>query len=346
MSPIVLNPNKAHAVIDQPSDYSSALLGVGQKGGWLVRARFHVTVDLKGGGQLKTADQGVPFDFDWVYPDEAGFAAMRDRLRKLLRDPEKKMAGAYLIGALLDVPEAAKAVSCADLLAAVAKREGGAEGRVAIARHLGKHHKGDPAVVAFYKDRLAAGDQHAVLDASSVWDTAYVEPMVRLYEDQGERHPAVLEILHHHRADWPADAKVASRLSAAFRKRHPIVDKKPGELTDKQLLTWATDLHYLAMTGDQTLVAALRPALDDRRAFRKGSDVLSATPMRPPTLRVCDCALDAILTLLDGGTDEAYRKAGVTFAFRRDKDEDAKAAAARDKMIDALKRRLADADKK
>jgi hypothetical protein len=343
VSTIVLEPSKVHVVTDQPSDYSAALLGLAPEEGWRVRARFHVNLDLKGRGRMGSADEGLPFEFHWGRPDKAGFAELRARLMKILEGPEKKMHRAYLLSALLDVPDVARTASCADLLAAVAKRESGAEGREMIARHLGKRFKGDPAVVAFYKERVEAGDAHAVYDLGAVWDKAFVEPLVRLYEEQGERHAHVLPLLHNHRSDWAKNADLAARLSAAYRKLRPIVDKNVAELTVKQLPTWAHELQYLAMTGDRTLVASLRPLLDDRRVFRKSREAVSAIMTRPATLRVCDCALDAILTLLDGNADEPYAKAGLS-GFKSWLD-DAKVSEFRDKMIADLKRRLAE-DKK
>jgi hypothetical protein len=59
---------------------------------------------------------------------------------------------------------------------------------------------------------------------------------------------------------------------------------------------------------------------------------------RVPPLRVCDVALDATLTLLDGSPDEAYRRAG-PLPFGCD-SLDAAYADLRDRMIAALKRRL------
>ena len=65
--------------------------------------------------------------------------------------------------------------------------------------------------------------------------------------------------------------------------------------------------------------------------------------MRVPPLRVCDVALDAILTIMDGTPDAVYRRAGPV-QERRD-NLDAAYAALRDRMIAELKKRLAGDEK-
>lgn len=350
VSPIVLRPKEVRRVSRQPSDYASALLGLAPKDGWRVRARFHLHVDLQGGGRVTTAEQGAPFEFDWIHPDEGGFAAMRGRLAKLLQEPGQEVAThTYLLGALLRVEAVGAAVPRDDLLAALAKRKGPFDGRGEVAEHLARHHGKDQAVLAFVRDCLKAGDP-ATTDydlGAGLWDRSFVEPLVRLYEsDAAGRHMYLLATLHAHRADWPEGAGFPARLSKVVRRHTPLLERKVAELKDDQLSTWALGVHDLGLTGDRSAIALLRPALDDRRAFRKASDFASL-PGTPPPLRVCDCALDAILTLLDGGPHEAYRKAGGKMpGVFPDGDTDAALVAVRDKMIDDLKRRLADAEKK
>ncbi len=348
VSPIVLRPKEVHRVAGQTSDYASALLGLAPKDGWRVRARLHITVDLEGGGQLKTVEQGVPFEFDWVYPDEAGFAALRGRLKTLLKEPEQKATHTYILGALLRLEAVSGAVARDDLLAALAKREGSFDGRSEVAKHLAKHHGKDPGVIEFVRECLKAGDAgatHYDLGAG-LWDKSFVEPLVSLYESAADRHMNLLTVLHAHRADWHQNAGIPARLSKVVRKRMPLLERKVAELKEDQLSDWAWGAHELGLTGDRSVIASLRPALDDRRAFRKAGD-FAFLPVPPHPLRVCDCALDAILTLLDGGPHEAYRKAGGhALGVFSGKDADAAIAAVRDKMIDDLKRRLADAEKK
>ena len=54
--------------------------------GWSVQANLHLTLQLEDGRQLQTPLQGLLFRFEWHPPDKAGFAALRERLKKLLAE--------------------------------------------------------------------------------------------------------------------------------------------------------------------------------------------------------------------------------------------------------------------
>jgi len=45
-----------------------------------------------------------PFEFEWAYPDAAGFQRMRVRLKALLDDPNQRVAHAYFLHTLLKRP--------------------------------------------------------------------------------------------------------------------------------------------------------------------------------------------------------------------------------------------------
>jgi hypothetical protein len=114
-------------------------------------------------------------------------------------------------------------------------------------------------------------------------------------------------------------------------------------LKEKELDRWAMAVEHLSMTGDPSAIALLRPFLDDKRAFRTTKLLSLAFGYRVPPLRVCDVSLDAILALLDGSPDAAYRKAG-PLPIGRD-NLDASYGDLRDRMIADLKERLAERDK-
>jgi hypothetical protein len=107
-----------------------------------------------------------------------------------------------------------------------------------------------------------------------------------------------------------------------------LADLKPEQLPD-----WAREVRQLALTGDKSLVANLQPALDDVRSCAQLEHV--AWGMLPRPTRVCDAALNAILTLLDGGIEAAYQDAGLS-SWSRGVALDK----ARDGMIAELKKRL------
>ena len=120
------------AITAQPSFCSAALLGLPSKEGWLVNARIRVDMEIEGHGRFESSQGGIPFDFAWVYPDEQGFTAIQQRLKKLLAASTDRVHQAYYINALLKIPEVAQAVSLDELLAAIQRREGALSGRNVI----------------------------------------------------------------------------------------------------------------------------------------------------------------------------------------------------------------------
>jgi hypothetical protein len=337
VAPIVLEAGRVHRIAEQPSNYGGALLGLAPPDGLRVRGAILLFLSLDGGRHLRTPLEGVPFEFDWLPPDDAGLRALQDQLRKLLTAPDRLMARAYLLNTLLDTPVLANTISRDELLDGLARRPGRGDGRTFIVRHLAKRFAGDPKVIALYRERLNAGDTAAVSDVAldGLWHPSFTETLVRLYETDPDRHGHALLALAHHRADWPQDVKAPERLSAVVRRREPILSWPLGRLADHHLANWASAVHHLAMTGDPAAAELLRPALDDRRPL----NLLNATqlPGMPRTPRVCDRAAEAILTLLDGSPDAALRAAaaGRPAAFDRAARE-----ALWDRVIADLKKRL------
>jgi hypothetical protein len=107
--------------VEQPSDYSAALLGVPPLGGLSVRCRVYLAVHLRDGRHLRPTEAGVPFAFDWIYPNEAGFKALRARLARLLRSPQNKAHHAYLLGAYLRILQLARAATADELVTALTR---------------------------------------------------------------------------------------------------------------------------------------------------------------------------------------------------------------------------------
>jgi hypothetical protein len=346
VAPIVLPPGKTHRALEQPSDYSTALLGLPPLPGWAVRGRIFIAVNLSDGRELRAAEMGgLPFRFDWLYPDDAGFKTLRDRLGKLLRAPENKPHHGYILGTYLRIPEVARSATLDQLLAALALRRAAFEGRGEIAAHLAKRFGNDPAVTAYYSQRLQDGDDVVLSDLlqTTLWDNSHVKPLVRLYESNSSKYHGALAVLHKHRGDWIKDADISRRLSAVVQRQYPAARQNPRGLKVEELERWAHAVDNLSMTGDKTAITLLSPALEDKRAFRSTKRLSMPARMRVPPLRVADVALDAILTLLDGSPDEAYRRAESKPTDRANLD--AGYAVLRDRMIMDLKNRLAAPDK-
>jgi hypothetical protein len=351
VSPIVLQTGRVHRVRDQPSDYSATLLGLPPRDGLRVRAQIHMHLELEGGARFETPRQGIPFTFEWLYPDDAGFGAMRTRFKKLLLEPEHiKLHQGYILGTYLQIAEVAQAATQHELLAALSKRQEPFVGRQDIALYVGKHYPKDPAVIAWYSERLQAKDLAALSDLrlAVLWDASFVQLITGLYESETSRCPDALSILHQHRKDWDKDAGVIKRLSAAVRKDFaPLLETKVADLDVARLEAWAYGVELLAMTVDQRAIELLRPALDDKRVFRGTGRLATCPGNPPPALRPCDCALDAVLTLLDGSPVLAYAKAGFHKLpiMRLGPELDAALIALRDPMIADLKHRLAAREK-
>jgi hypothetical protein len=341
VSPIVLPPGKTYRTVEQPSDYGSALLGLPPPGGLSVRGRAYIAVDLSDGRHLRpTEAAGVPFAFDWIYPSDAGFQALRARLARLLRSPQNRAYHAYILGTYLRIPQVARAATADELVTALARRRGPFEGRAEVAAHVAKHFANDPAVAAYYRQRLKDGDLVALTELwhATLWARSHVKPLVGLYESDPTKFHEALTVLHKYRDDWINDSDIVRRLSAVVRRAYPALGRDVRRLEKEGLEQWADAILRLSMTGDRSAMVLLRPALDDKRAFRSTKHLSLPDRVRVPPLRVCDVALEATLTLVDGSPDEAYRRAGLAPVGGGNRE--AAYAELRDGMIAALKRRL------
>jgi hypothetical protein len=159
------------------SDYSAALLGLPPPEGWRVRGRFHFDLDLKGRGRIETPPDGVPFEFEWHHPGEAGYAAMRQRLKQLLKEPEYEAHHVYILDAHLKVPEVARVLTRDDLLRALSGREGSFDGRWSLLQYLNRHFRDDAELRAYFLRRLNEGVGQTVEDLANgaPWHSSFAE---------------------------------------------------------------------------------------------------------------------------------------------------------------------------
>jgi hypothetical protein len=340
--PVALAPGKPYRVVDQPSNYSTALMMslVAHHRGSLrlgVRAALHMRLEARDGRAWQTPHEGVSFAFDWVPFDAADVDTMRRRLEAMLAGPSRYYHEVNLLGAYLDLLAVADGVTRDQLLAALRRRPEGStvNGRKPIAGHLAKRFATDPVVRDYYLDAFKSGHWNTVvldlLGSDGFWHPSLVGPLADLCTTDG--FTLALEILHEHSSDWVADGVLARRLSAAVLARCPLLRTRLADLKPEQLPDWAREVRQLALTGDKSLVANLQPALDDVRSCAQLEHV--AWGMLPRPTRVCDAALNAILTLLDGGIEAAYQDAGLS-SWSRGVALDK----ARDGMIAELKKRL------
>jgi len=169
-----------------------------------------------------------------------------------------------------------------------------------------------------------------------IWDKTFIKPLVRLLESDYYKYRYALTVLHKHRVDWKSDQALARQLSAAVRKAYPEVESK--DLVDFD--RWVSGAEDLGLTGDRKMIQLLSPALDDKRELHAPTDGLVGLQARKEPLRVCEVALESILTILDGEPDDAYAKAGSKEILARRQNTAAEWTALRDRMIADLKLRL------
>jgi hypothetical protein len=346
---LVLDPGKSGRT-DHPSDAAAASLQLPAKTGLFVQARFFIALYIgefpgaAGARQVRVAEaDGVPFTFDWLYPDDAGFDVIKARLHKILDTPVKLADQPRLLSTFLGIRDVAQSVSLDELLAALDSRSGPFDERCDIAAHLARRFNDHPAVVRYYQQHLEGNEAVAIDDLllTDLWVSSYIDPLVRMYENDPRKFSYALSVLHKHRMDWIKDSKVSRRLSAVVERQYPQLRHDVRQMNKDQLLSWSGAVFDLSRTGDRAAIARLRSLLDDKRAFATAKDMsltFDENGLCVPPLRVCDVALEGILTLLDGDARIAYRKMREP---RVNEDADTAYAEFRDRMCAQLKTRLA-----
>lgn len=335
--PITIAPG-LHRIAEHPTLYSAALLGLAPRDGCRVQARLHFATGISGHGRLATPPEGVRFAFDWAHPGEQGFAVARERLTELLAQPTTSVQRNYFASALLGIPEVGGVLSAEACLAAIDRQVGPWNVRDTLVSYLGSRSPTDPKVLAYYRQRLVPTDER-VLDelarAPRIWDESFVEPIVKMYEADPRRQGRALSVLHDHGRPQRAPA-IARRLSTALLTTDPLARSELDQI-------WSFGARAMGLTGDVAMIALLRPFLDKNarvipmdcpgRAIPPDGSILE--PMR-----ACDCALDAILTLLDGDASIAYPPRARWRWSTSLERHDAALLEIRDEMIRGLKRRL------
>jgi hypothetical protein len=310
LGPVIVKAGKGTRFSGGASYVSAVQLGVPPRDGWRVRAAIELRLHLSDGRYVHTPSAGVPFEFDWLPPDAAGYKALGERLRTMLAAPERGELFRLQLVRMLEIPEVTREVSREELIRSLSRCSGMGVRVDAIASHLARRYPNDAKMLAYCRERLSAGEALAVFDVicAGFWEPSFTEPLVRLYEADPGRS-GVLTILARHQAEWAEGIKASERLSAALLKGEPLLRKAIGEVAAAEFRAWSDAVDRLVLTGDRTAVEHLRPALDDRRKMFNDDTVtkLGNTPTRP---RVCDHAAEAILILLDGNIDKAWQGAG------------------------------------
>ena len=258
------------------------------------------------------------------------------RFKELLAHPKYDFGHGYRLHSLADVPEVADSVTLEELLAARKSRQNSVDGRDSVVRVLARRFNDSPEVVQLYTAELAAGNSAALDDLlpGQLWNRAWVTPLVSLFEKTGNGY--VLLILAHHRSDWATNTEVTEQLAASLLRYRPVLGTSVTSLGPADLFSWCQSASDAADIGARSLVAVLRPGLDDQRIAAHPDEArLSVTP---PRQRVCDVALRGILQILDGSSDPAMQKAKAELEA---KGEVANPEAVANLAIATLKQRLA-----
>lgn len=344
-----------YRVSQQVCDSAACLLGLPPKEGLLVKARFYISIELAGGKRLETPrKEGVPFEFEWHYPDKAGFIAMKKRFKHILKNPIRWQFS-RILRAFLDIPEMAKSVTVDELLDALGRRKNTPE-RQSLMVHINKHYPQDKKVIDFFLKRLKDEDwsitRSLCYDGKNIWHKDFIEPLVKIYENRqpitGKHYRIniwVSRVLYGHRGDWKDDKKIPGRLSAVLLKHCDFLTKRPEELEKDQMEGWASWARELSLTCDLNMVKYLVPYLDCKVQVCGKPSGLGVGERLPP-LRACDTAMEAILRILDENIEEAYKEAGYEYNkvmknFNSNYEEvSGRMNKIRDGMIQKVKKRL------
>ena len=334
-------------VVDQPSSVSGALLGLPPQGGLLIKAELFAHVEVKNEGVVVDSLERCPFEFRWQFPDEAGFEKMRSRLKNLLESSPADLHSAYMLRALLKIPNVAKVASAEELLEALDASVHPNWGRAFLLKHIDEHFANNPVVANRFRERLAARDKAVVEDLKKtprIWSPSMLKLLIVRFETEPTSSRAILDVLDQHGPPQKHNEQLARRLSAALLKQPAFLPmNRRGVREPKNVGAWRVmdALKMLSKTHDQAVVARIAPYLDNKE--RGLNPRLLATLMtQMPPLRVCDAALEAILTILDGDAQAAAAPSPIRSVFTRVSVDEWEIAADqhRDKEIEKLKRRL------
>jgi len=363
VAPIRLQPGVCR-VVQQPSDYSAAILGQAPPAGWTIAARVHLDLEFDDRQRFSTPSEGVPLSFEWHAVAPSGLDALRARLHRLLRAPQYRATHVYILQALLKFPGVGDTLTAADLLAALTGRTGNMDGRDALREEIARRFPRDPAVLDYHGTRLRAGPtpwrpgaapQRSAYDLvledinrePCIWDPAWVAPLLDQFERLEIR--GTLPALASHYTDWPAESAVPARLSNGIITRACTLTRHPEDLTCDELTNvWVNEARQLALTRDPAAVALLRPYLKCRERILdlpRCAIAAGYLDYPGPALRICDVALDAILALRGEDVSATYAEVRppsfATEPFLRNLTTYESALdAARDRLIADLQRRL------
>lgn len=306
---------------------ASGNLGMPPTNGLRVEVRGSADTQLRDGRRFATPADKAFFAFEWRSPSAEEMGGMSRELKQFLATHSDLEKNSERMSALFMVPQVRDSATLGDLLPAV-KASSDAGVRGLLVPHLFAKYSNAPPVLAYYRQAWRKNPDRVWWDAAApnVWNEEFLEPLVRGCE-RGKWN--YFGVLARHPAEWWNRPSCVARVSTALLKHHPILKRDVREIPDKELEQWAKAVQQAGEVGNPALVELLRPALDDRRDawINYGAGGWDKR-------RVCDWALIAILTILDGDSWAAFKKAGI-ISYRM--EEQPKVY---DRMIGILKTRI------
>lgn len=328
----ILPPGKTRANQHGVFECGLVNLGLPPQQGCHVELTPRADVQLVDGTRFSTADDHRTLDFENRFPSPAEIKRMEYHFHEMLNHPDNQFAFGYYFDALIQLPEVMNSVTLEELLSGL-KSMSWVEGKDAPMTIAGKRFSNDPQVLAYFVDQLSRDDGDAFFSfPREVWQNPiFVEPLVRRYEKNGNDSMELLQL----RTAWVTNKEIVARLSTALLKKHPVLNQNVAGLSSADLYNWSTAVPDAGIIGNTNFLKWLGPALDDRRTIPDFTSKYDSQPRLPWSPRVCDCALGAILMIVDGDSWSAFKKAGIQGWRTKEQDY-----AAHDRVIADLKKRL------
>jgi hypothetical protein len=334
------------------SDHTATLLGLPPEDTIAVRAVVHMKVNWQHAERISTPPDGVEFDFLWIYPDSAGFEAMRERMRYLLVHP-LRVQHSIIERTLMSIPEVADAIPTVEILDrltvgfpyfVLSELRDPWRTRPNLMAYIDSCRANDPIVLDHIGRKIDSGYLVSSLCryGRNLWSERFVEPVLDAYESS--RSPYCLTYMWEHRDQWPEEQSIASRLSALVLQRRSLSKTLSENSTKNEILTVAYTLEEFGYTCDTTILPLIQPYLDDTtqafditKYFNHGVQ----SPARPS--RICDKALEAVLRILGIDPSHAYSEAINGSDFSEPVTTDSLSRVLRNQMIVDIKEQLSQA---
>ncbi len=255
-------------------------------------------------------DTAPLFAFDWTCPDENETLELaRERLVRLLKEPDPRSPHGDLVAGMLRQKELASLLTIEQLLGALEVRSGSFDGLSYVAAAIVSEFGQSPLLAEWVHEHFQLGDVRIrKLMEHGYWNGSLLEPLTEraASKARGEARYAI-EFLHKNREHWMPDASRSTQLFESLIELYPALEEDSLWTSESEFFQWSLQVRDLSMTGAAEAIEMLRPILSDRRQLRSTTGMLGLSPNSVMTLRPCDVACKALLTLLDGDESKGLR---------------------------------------